>query len=156
MKTSKLFIFLLLIWTSLVSAAHADLGRGPLAPEPEQAIRATLESCLVRPYGIRPDGERILGHYRSTCRGVIRDGRSALVPLSATGGPEQGWEVQLIGSQYSDGGDLWDLAVWDDQGHLVLEADRVLAFGDPLEALAIITGAHPQSMLHDAELDELQ
>jgi hypothetical protein len=154
MKISKLLVFLSLFLACASGSALAAMERGPFAPDAEKAIRETLEQCLVRPFGIRSDGSRVFGHYQSSCAGVIRDGRAALVPLSATAGSDQGWEVRLIGSEYSDGGDLCDVAVWDDKGHLVMESQRVLAFGDPLEALTILTGAHPQSSIHDPELDE--
>lgn len=156
MKMTKFFLLLTLALTFLSGAARADEGPAAFSPAVIRAIRTTLEQCLVRPYGYRKDGERVLGFYQSTCPGVIRDGRTALVPLSAEENSERGWEVRLLGSEYGDNGDLWDVAVWDEQGHLVLEAQRVLAFGDPLEALSILTGAHPQAALNDPSLDEAE
>jgi hypothetical protein len=153
MKTSKLFIVLSLLLTLGSTIVHAN-DPGPLRLQSEDEIRTTLERCLIRTYGLQADGGRVLGPYLSTCAGLVRQGRTAFVPMSVEAGAERGWEIRLIGSEYSDGGDLWDVAVWDEKGHLLLEAERVLAFGDAFEAVAILTGAEPQASLHDPELDE--
>ncbi len=153
MKTSKLFIFLSLLLTLGSTIVHARDSR-PLGLASEDEIRATLERCLIRTYGLKEDGVRVLGPYLSQCSGLVRQGRTAFVPVSPEQESEKGWEIRLIGSEYSDGGDLWDVVVWDERGHLLLEAQRVLAFGDAFEAIAILTGAEPQASLHDPELDE--
>lgn len=157
-KFSVLHVLFVLSLATVSGAARADSSRGALAPDAAAAFRAKLEQCLVRPYGTGEAEQKILGHFRSSCADVIRDGRSALVVLpsgsEAEAGIESGWEVRLLGSEFADDGDLWDVAVWDQKGHLVVEAQRVLAFGDPLEAISLLTGARPQAMIHDPSLDE--
>jgi hypothetical protein len=153
MKISKLFVFLSLLLSLVSGTVHATASR-PIGVQAEDEIRSTLERCLIRTYGNRADGGRVLGPYLSRCAGLVRQGRTAFVPLSFEAGAERGWEIRLIGSAYSDGGDLWDVVVWDETGHLLLEAQRVLAFGDAFEAVVILTGAEPKASVHDPELDE--
>jgi hypothetical protein len=153
MKTSKhlLILSLLLSLGSMPTVARASVERHV---EAQDEIRATLDRCLVRTYGLKADGGRVLGPYLSSCPELVRQGRTALIPLSLEDGSERSWEIRLLGSEYSDGGDLWDVVVWDEKGHLLMEAQRVPAFGDAFEAGAILTGANPQASMHDAELDE--
>ncbi len=171
MKFSKLFsrqvvassVLGLSLVFSNVASASVELGAarsggvaafGPFSESVSGPLRSVLERCLVRPYGHRANGGQVLGDYESTCSALVRDGRSALVAFDESGTLDLAWELKLIGSDYSDGGDLWDVAVWDEQFHLVLEAQRVLAFGDPFEALVQLTDAHPSAQRHDPALDE--
>ncbi|MBU6376647.1 MAG: hypothetical protein KGQ59_11665 [Bdellovibrionales bacterium] len=153
-------------WSALLFMVFtASLG---IAPEQAQAtslfssdrqysLRTTLEKCLVRPYGIRADGSVINGAYESICEGVERSGLVATVGLAAGGRPEARYEVQLIGSLETQAADqLWDVAIWDENAHLVLEAQNVVALGDPFEAIVRLSGTRPTLRRHDDRLDEVR
>lgn len=140
-----------------LSAAQAQAvdSVSPFSASITESLRLTLEKCLVRPYGYEKSGHLVFGHYRSLCSEVLTQGLGAWISLADSADSTQTYELQMIGSDHSDGGDLWDLAVWDDRLHLVLESQRVLTFGDPLEAWVLLTGARPVQQVHEPDLDQL-
>lgn len=152
-------VFFIVLFTFVLQAqASVPDSMSPFSFSLVQSMRTTLERCLVRPYGYQKSGELVFGHYQSVCPEVVREGHSATVSLEVTlenGTSTETWELQLIGSEFTDGGDLWDIALWDHRAHLLLESQRVLTFGDPFEAWNLLTGAKPSGRVHDPRLDEL-
>ncbi|NDD90782.1 hypothetical protein EBZ37_01670 [bacterium] len=152
----SLFAAILGVFLGTVFTGPSEAQAGSFfASDRDQSLRSTLEKCLVRPYGIRSDGSTVNGAYQSICDGVERRGLVATVWLAAGGRPEARYEIQLIGSEANESDQLWDVAVWDENSNLVLEARGVIALGDPFEAIARLIGAKPTLRIHDDRLDEI-
>ena len=160
---SSIFKTKWLVLSAVLAILSAEVGtstafaapQGTLATSVLPALRVKLEQCLIRPYGHTVQGNEVIGDYRSLCSEVVREGRSAFFAIQANASASA-WEVQLLGSPYSDGGDISDVALWNDRNQLVLEAQRVISFGDPLEALVRLSGAKPAQKIYDSSLDQVQ
>lgn len=105
-----------------------------------------VQRCSVQP--IRADqntGRIVAGPLRSTCPELQVTGHQIRFAIGETR-----YVADVTVSHDSDGDDLNDVIVIDDKGAFIGARKNVLAFNDPLLALAGGTGLHFNTLNEDA------
>jgi len=90
-----------------------------------------VRHCSIQPFWVAPSGQKVYGNLKSVCAELQTSPRVAKFPFQGVN-----YTAVLADSRDADEGDLNDLQLFDDHGHLIDHVDGVLAFGDILLALA--------------------
>ncbi len=140
-------MFFLLLLTSMTSTPFAQA-----ATDPSELMRAFSEvalKCGVQTFRIPPEGNPINFAIVSRCAEMRTSRDRAMFLVDG-----RRFTVIMKESEFSDGGDIQDVYIQynSDKNQEVLVAQNVLAFGDPVLAVLLLTG-HSCSELPTVELN---
>ena len=142
---SQVSISALLFALSTGFSAHADSSATELGLNMDSGTQnfwseatSLVQRCSVQP--IHPDhrtGQTVAGPLRSTCEELKVIDQKIHFQIGETK-----YIAEVTISRYADGDDLNDVVVTNDKGEFVGARKNVLAFNDPLLALAGGAGLH--------------
>ena len=95
-------------------------------------MEALALKCVVHPYTLNREGEKVYSELRNTCPQIeVIDASTAQVLVKG-----EVFQVVLKESEDSDGGDLDHVLVYNLSGQMVAQKNNVLAFDNILIGLA--------------------
>jgi hypothetical protein len=109
--------------------SRADAGKDVTPAGFWDGLDTLASQCAVVPYAV-VDGTKVQGTARSECAALVLNNNQ--LNFNVLG---QSFTAQVQDSADSDGGDLNDLQVTNEQGQIVVQASNILAYGDVIQAL---------------------
>ncbi len=126
----KIFVVLSVLALNLVSTAHA-LETSFIESSFLKQVHAYVKTCAVQPYAYDRGGKKVMGYLRPVCDNLKVQGSIATFVVYG-----HLYTATVHDSEYSDGGDLNDLVIRNQDGAVVAEVRNILSFGDVLLAMA--------------------
>jgi hypothetical protein len=94
-------------------------------------VQKLVVQCAIQPVSTDGEGKKVYGVLESTCQELKEQGSKVNFVLNGSA-----FEANLVESELSDDGDLYDVYVTDAQNKLVASRKNVPSFGDALLGLA--------------------